>query len=436
MQDETPLSGGRTGPATALEPPTPATGPQRVARGYLFWMVAANFGVSMAYVLPLTYTLTLRIDQLAPGREEVLGYVTGIAQAVYLVASPLLGTWSDRTRSPFGRRQPFLIGGSVLGLLALTAISLAPNLLLIGAGWIVAMLGWATASQAILTLQADRVPEEQRGKVSGLTAVTGQIGPVVGVGLAAVLPGTLLVFVVPGVLGLALVMTFAVRGAEPDSRTTTRAAEPVSLRRILASYVFNPRKHLEFGWNWLGRFVFFMGLYFNTTFSTFFYSQRLDLPVKEVAVAVATVGMVGIVAAMAGAVGGGFLSDKLGRRRLFTMIGALLFICGAVVEAFAYSFPMLFVGSVLMQLAIAVFSSVDQAIAMAVLPDRAEAGRYMAMVAFSQKIPSALAPLVAPVIIALSTTGDTKNYTALYLTGAVFALVGGLLIVTRVRSVR
>ncbi|MFE2993289.1 MFS transporter [Streptomyces sp. NPDC059262] len=281
--------------------------PQRVAGGYLFWMLAAGFGVSMAYLLPLTYTLTLRIDQLAPGREEVLGYITGIAQAVYLVASPLLGIWSDRTRGPLGRRQPFLIGGSVLGLLALTAIAMAPNLRLIGAGWVVAMLGWATASQAILTLQADHVPEEQRGKVSGLTGVTGQIGPVFGIGLAAALPGTLLVFVIPGVLGLALAMTFAVRVAEPDSCTTTTAAEPVSLRQILASYVFDPRKHPNFGWNWLGRFVFYRGLYFNTTFGTFFYAQRLDLPVKEVAGAAATTGMVGVVAAMAGAVGGGFL---------------------------------------------------------------------------------------------------------------------------------
>ncbi|MFE2993290.1 hypothetical protein [Streptomyces sp. NPDC059262] len=118
------------------------------------------------------------------------------------------------------------------------------------------------------------------------------------------------------------------------------------------------------------------------------------------------------------------------------MIGTALFIFGAVVEAFAYSFPMLLVGSVLMQLAIAVFSSVDQAIAMAVLPDRTDAGRYVAVVAFSQKVPSALAPLIAPVIITLSSSGDTKNYTALYLTGALFALIGGLLIVTRVRSVR
>ncbi|WP_425826230.1 MFS transporter [Streptomyces fractus] len=442
MQDEAPSTGrhidatGAAPPPTATEQPAD-TGPQLkpVDRGYLLWMTAANFGVAMAYILPLSYTLALRIDQLAPGREEVLGYVTGTAQVVFLLASPLIGGWSDRTRSRAGRRRPFLVGGSVLGLLALMGIAVAPNLLAIGACWVLAMLGWATASQAILTVQADRIPEEQRGRVSGLTGLSGQVGPVLGIGLAAALPGTFLVFVVPGVLGIALAVMFALRGPEADARGLPAAAS-VSVRQILASYVFNPRRHPDFAWNWLGRFIFFMGLYFNTTFSTFFYSQRLDLPVKEVAGAVATVGMVGVLAAMAGAVGGGFLSDKLGRRRLFTLVGALLFVGGAVVEAAAHSFPMLIAGSVLMQLSIAAFSSVDSAIVMAVLPDRAEAGRYMAVVQFSQKIPSALAPLLAPFIITFGTAGDVKNYTALYLTGAVFALIGGLLIFTRVRSVR
>lgn len=443
MHDESPPAAqadaalGAQPPAAAPAQATAEPGPplRPVGRTYLFWILAANFGVGMAYILPLSYTLALRLDELAPGREEILGYVTGTAQAVFLVASPLLGMWSDRLRSRVGRRRPFLVGGSVLGLLALVGIAAAPNPLLIGAGWVAAMLGWATASQAILTLQAERIPEEQRGKVSGLTGLTGQIGPVVGIAVASILPSTFLVFVLPGVLGLALAAAFALRGSEPDSRPLV-AATRFSGKEILSSYVFDPRRHPDFGWNWLGRFIFFMGLYFNTTFATFFYAQRLDLPVKEVAGTVAVVGLLGLVAATTGAVGGGFLSDKLGRRRLFTLIGSCVFVAGALVEASAHSLPLLMVGSVLMQLSIALFSAVDQAIVMAVLPSRAEAGRYMAVVAFSQKIPSALAPIVAPLIITVGASGDTRNYTALYLTGAVFALVGGLIVFTRVRSVR
>ncbi len=40
--------------------------------------MVANFGASMALMVPLTYGLAVRISELAPGHEEVLGYVTGI----------------------------------------------------------------------------------------------------------------------------------------------------------------------------------------------------------------------------------------------------------------------------------------------------------------------------------------------------------------------
>ncbi|KUL34499.1 hypothetical protein ADL15_15565 [Actinoplanes awajinensis subsp. mycoplanecinus] len=86
------------------------------------------------------------------------------------------------------------------------------------------------------------------------------------------------------------------------------------------------------------------------------------------------------------------------------------------------------IGSVLMQPAIAFFSAVDQAIVLAVLPSRDEAGRYIAVVQFAHKLPSAIAPLIAPFIIAIGATDGEKNYTLLYLTGAGLALIGGLVV--------
>ncbi|MFI8073727.1 MULTISPECIES: MFS transporter [unclassified Streptomyces] len=427
--------------AAPTEPPdTPeieAPPLRRVGRGYLLWLMTASFGGSLALMVPLSYSLAVRIDDLAPGHEEQLGYVTGSAQVVYLVLSPLIGLWSDRTRSRLGRRTPFMIGGTLLGTVALVGVALAPSVLLLGLAWVVGMIGWSTTGQAIQNIQADRVPEEQRGRISALTSVMTQIAPVVGIGLAyAVASSTFLVFLLPGVLGAALVVLFPVFKPEGDSRALVHTAG-VTLRNMITSYGFNARKYPDFGWNWLGRFVFFMGLYFNTTFGTFFYAQRLDLPVKEVAGIVAVIGTIGVVAAAGGAIGGGFLSDKLGRRKLFTLIGSAVFVAGAVTEAFAHSLPQLVVGAVLMQFAIAVFGAVDQAIVFAVLPDRAEAGRYLAVVGFAQKIPSAVAPLIAPLVITLGVgAGDEKNYTQLYLIGAVLALVGGLIVKFKIKSVR
>ncbi|EFL21177.1 putative major facilitator superfamily (MFS) transporter [Streptomyces himastatinicus ATCC 53653] len=431
-----PGDGGHPAEPPAPAPEVEAPPLQKVGKSYLTWLMLASFGGSLALMVPLSYSLALRISDLAPGHEEQLGYITGSAQFIYLVLSPVIGLWSDRTRSRLGRRTPFMIVGALLGTVALAVVALAPTVLLVGLAWVLGMIGWSTAGQAIQNIQADRVPEEQRGRISALTSVMTQIAPVIGIGLAyAVASSTLLVFLVPGLLGAALVVLFPLFKPEGDSRELVHV-HAVTPKDLVASYGFSPRAYPDFGWNWLGRFVFFMGLYFNTTFGTFFYAQRLDMPVKEVAGIVAAIGILGVVAATGGAIGGGFLSDKLGRRKLFTLIGSALFVTGAVTEAFAHSLPQLVIGAVLMQLAIAVFSAVDQAIVFAVLPDRAQAGRYLAVVAFAQKIPSAIAPLIAPLIITVGATGGEKNYTQLYLIGAVLALAGGLIVKFKVKSVR
>lgn len=416
----------------------PTTGePQHpVSRGYIFWLMIASFGASMAMMVPLSYGIAVRITELAPGHEEVLGYITGTAQLVYLVISPIIGIWSDRTRSRFGRRTPFIFLGSGIGLAGLVVIGLAPDLLIVGAGWVLGMSGWSIAGAAIQTLQADKLPEQQRGKVSALTGLMTQIAPVIGIGIAyAVSSSTFLIFLIPGLVGAVLLALLPIFKPEGSSRELERGSD-VTVRSIVASYGFSVRKYPDFAWNWLGRFIFFIGLYFNTTFGTFFYAQRLDLPVREVAGIVATIGMLGVVAAAAGALLGGFLSDRLKRRRLFVLLAAVLFVAGAVTEAFAWSLPQLIIGAVIMQMAIAVFATVDQAIIFAIIPDRSEAGRYMAVVSFAQKIPSAVAPLLASVVITIGAVGAEKNYTILYLSGAVFALVGGLMILLKVKAVR
>lgn len=97
----------------------------------------------------------------------------------------------------------------------------------------------------------------------------------------------------------------------------------------------------------------------------------------------------------------------------------------------------LITGSLLCSIGIGAFSAVDQALVLDVLPAReTEAGRFMSIIGFATSIPQAVAPLIAPVFLAIgvSAVGE-KNYLLLYIVAAAFTVAGGL-VVLRIRGVK
>ncbi|MEV4112707.1 MFS transporter [Nonomuraea sp. NPDC049695] len=410
----------------------------KVGASYIWLLVLAVFGSYMALVTPISISLAIKVEQLAPANEEYLGYITGAGAFTALIASPLLGMLSDRTRSRFGRRRPYIVGLTVVGSLALVVMAQASSILVLGLGWMLAQLGWGGIMGLLIASQADRLPESQRGKVSGLSGVVQQLAPVSGTMMAGGLAGNhLLLFLVPGGIGVLAMVAFACFVREPDSRDLPATTTRLTVLSLVRVYLFDPRQNPDFAWNWLGRLLFMTGLTFNTTFTAFFLADRMDVSVAEVAGIIAVFGLGGIIAASAGAIGGGFLSDKLRRRRVFVLLGGAVVAVGAVVMALSSSVPVILGCSILVSFGIGIFSAVDMALALDVLPDRdAEAGRYVGIVGFSTSLAQGVAPLIAPLILAIGASGGEKNYTLLYLIAGALTLASGLVVLLRVKSVR
>lgn len=157
----------------------------KVGSRYITFMVLAQFGVFVAFITPIAISLAVRVGELAPGHEEYLAYITGIGALAVMLTAPLFGTLSDRTRTRLGRRRPWMIGGMILGVVSLFVMALAPSILVLGVGWVLAQLGWGQVLVNLQTSTADRLPESQRGKVAGLAGFATQIGPVFGVVIAS-----------------------------------------------------------------------------------------------------------------------------------------------------------------------------------------------------------------------------------------------------------
>ncbi|WP_230673255.1 MFS transporter [Rathayibacter sp. Leaf248] len=434
-------------PAPQPIPPVPAASDEvlrteapvegKASTSYIWFQVLGQFGVFVAFITPLAISLSIRLSTLAPGREEYLGYITGSGALVVMLTAPLFGVLSDRMRTRIGRRRPIMIVGMLVGVVSLLVMATAPTVLLLGLGWILAQVGWGQVLQNLQTSMADKLSETQRGKVAGLTGFATQVAPVFGVVIAGSVAGDpLLLFLLPGVVGVVFVTLFVLFTREADTRGV-RFDERLSLGTLFSKYLYDPRSHPDFSWVWLGRFLFYFGLTLNTTFTAFFFASRLGVDVTEVAPIIATLGLFGILATTLGAIGGGFLSDRLRRRRTFVLGGAVLFAIGAVVMALASDVPVLIAGSLITSVGIGMFAAVDQALILDVLPEKATAaGRFMGIIGFAVSIPQAVAPFVAPLFLAIGAAGDDeKNYTLLYIIAAAFTVFGGL-VVMRVRSVR
>ena len=166
----------------------------------------AGGALSAMYAGVGTVLLPLQIERIDPAHKvAVLGVVAGVSAVFALVFNPIGGALSDRTRSRFGRRAPWLVGASAGLLVMLVLLGQASAVPLILVAWCLAQ-AVANLYQAPLTaVVPDRVARARRGAASSVAGVASVAGGVAGVGLATLFSRHLALGY--PILGLVLVLT-------------------------------------------------------------------------------------------------------------------------------------------------------------------------------------------------------------------------------------
>lgn len=423
-QPETPLvtvdAGGTFDPTVADQPDT--SEPPRVSRWFIAVYALVSFCANLTMLAPMLFGLAYKIQLVDPsGKETGLGLVVGIGALVNIVVTPLAGVLTDRTRTRFGRRRPWVAAGIVICAVAGTMIALAPSVFLIGAAWVVYIIGLAAILSALAPVVADQVPQAQRGTVGALAGISTQLaGVAAGVAGSLLTGNVLLMFLLP--VG-ALLVAFVLYAIVIPDRPAAKASVDEPLSRVFKQLVFNPREHRDFALVWVGRFLMQMGLTFFSTYQLYFLLDRIGLTPETAGQRTALVGGIGIVVTTGFAMAGGILSDRTQRRKVFVYLASALTATGLVMMAFASNVPLYATAALFILAAAGLFGSVDLALASDLVPERTESGRWMSVLNVAGHMPSAVAPIVAPLILL---TGGGQNYTALYLTAALVTTGAGL----------
>ena len=409
----------------------PAVAP-RVGWGFISLYTLAFISTSLLFLAPLLVTLALKVNSLV-GIEQApssLAVVTGTGALLAMVGNPFFGKLSDRTTSPLGMRRPWMVIGLVGGTLGVLTVALAPNVAVVLAGWCIAQLLFNALLAALVAVLPDQVPADQRGLVSGVLGICVPIASVSGTFLVQLFTGNrLAMFLAPCAIGGLFILLFAVR---LDDRRLARADRPAwSLRELASTFYVNPRRSPDFAWAFASRFMFVLAYAFLATYQAYYLLDKLGSAEADVPRQIFLGTLVQSAVVVAASLIGGRLSDRTGRRKLFVLSASAVYGLAMFILAIASDFNGFLVGMAVGGLGFGVYTAVDLALVVDVLPDKDNAAKDLGVLNIAGALPFSVAPAIAPAILAFG----NGSYGVLFAVAGVWALLGAVAILP-VKGVR
>jgi MFS family permease len=152
----------------------------------LFVIGLGFFGVSVLWSAYNTYVPLLLANKFALD-AAVIGFFMTLDNIAALFIQPLVGSWSDRMRSPLGRRLPFILIGAPIAAIAFGLVPIASALPLFVACTVTTILAMAFWRTPVVALMPDVTPSVYRSQANGIINFMGGLGVVIGSSIAATL---------------------------------------------------------------------------------------------------------------------------------------------------------------------------------------------------------------------------------------------------------
>ncbi|MCY9784311.1 MFS transporter [Nocardiopsis sp. EMB25] len=418
-------------------PPRSPRPPGRIPTSRLYLLALIELAAIGPLATALVVSLSLKTLQIAPETKEAsLALVTAVGAVAALVSNPVWGHLSDRTRSHFGRRRPWIVSGSLLGAVSAVLMLVAPGVGWLTAAWALGQVGYNAVLAALNAMLADQVPEEQRATASGVFGAFGFLGIVPAMLVAAVFADNLPVVMLAMPM-VSLVIVGAVCSIVPDAPASDRERPDRRIRDVFRAFLFNPLRVPRFSLVWVQRCVMQFGYTIVGTFGLFYLIERLGMREADAVslTSVATVARAGLNTAAAFACG--YLASRRGDYGPFVVAATAAMAASLLMKAYSGDLAVFWASTVIAGFALGVYYSIDLALVMRTLPAD-EKGKYLGIFNLAKTIPQSVAPALAPLALTLGgpdpVSGHANNYASLYLTGAVAVLLS-LAVLPGLRSV-
>jgi maltose/moltooligosaccharide transporter len=276
--------------------------------GKIFLLGFGFFGVSVIWGVYNAFVPIFLANKFGLG-AGLIGFFMTLDNIAALFIQPPVGAWSDRLRTPIGRRLPFILIGAPITALAFGLIPLAAALPLFVACTSTLLLSAALWRTPVVALMPDITPSEKRSQANGIINFMGGIGTIIALQTGGMLYKLSPAF--PFWLGSALVVIAAlivfIFIKEPKDYQASNEPQPsmiASLREILNDEEKSGARIL------FAIFFWFIGYSAVETFFTLYAQEHLGIDAGDGATLLSVFPLFFVLFAIPS----GFIAARIGRR--------------------------------------------------------------------------------------------------------------------------
>lgn len=417
--------------AAAAAPPPGMSIPRHLGLS-AYW-----FGQFLVWQPVGTILIQHQVDDLVPRASQgtALGLLIGIGGFVAMALPPLVGLYSDRLTTPWGRRRPIIAVGTVGAAAGLLTLMTSHSYVQLAIAYVVLQVFFNAAGAAYAGLVPDVVPDAEFGRASAFLATMVQVGSGAGLAVTAVMTGSIYPFayavLAAGAL-LSMVPTIVTARGEGQVAVAHTPGRPLtaSVREF-----FRPLRGGDFMWVVLTRLLMTAGI--NSVAYFLFNFFRDVTKVKDPGSFTPIWFLVVLATAVPFGLLAGFYSDRWGRKRFVYASGILQSLVALVfIVLFPTDLVLVFAAAALYGIGYGCYYAVDWALACDTLPDRAHAAKDMGLFHVAFTLPQTFVPLTMGVLLDhFNRQSANSGYRVIFSFAVVFLLLGTVL-VSRIRSVR
>jgi MFS family permease len=422
-----PTDGAAVDPEAGFHAPSVGAVPAGTPLGRLGPLV---FGGHLSWALPANAAATLLqalfADQRADSKIAASAVITTIGAVASIVATVGAGALSDVTRSRYGRRNPWLLGGALVAAAGLSLTGVTPFFAVQVVGFAVFQAGLGAMLAALYAIMPDRIATTSMAKASAL----GAVGYLVGTALGSYVAAGLIEHPAVGIVAVPWTMVVAALlfwRLSPDRSNLDQPRDRLDVRALLRSLL--PPDDADYRWAFAGRFCVILALFVVAFYQLYLMTDLLGLSKQEAGGLIAGGTTVLGVGALTASVVTGVISDRQGRRKPLSVGASLVIAAAALPLALWPGVPAMLAFYAVAGIGYGAFLAVDGALMVEVLPASGTEAKDLGVLSIANSAPVVLGPVVA------AATVTVAGYRPLFVVSFVLACAGAFCI-ARIRRVR